>query len=231
MSMIRARLALGVSLLVLLLPVLAGAQTKLLRFPDIHGDKVAVLLCRGHLDRERDRRHGLAADQPSRDRSCFPSFHRTGSGWRSPASTTVTSRCTWCRRRAECPRSSRSIRRAGRCRRAGATTTRCTAGRTDGKAVLFRSCATVGTSPTRGCTRCRSTGGLPEPLPMPVSGAGDFSPDGKQMVYSPLVRDFRTWKRYEGGWAQDLYIFDLKTLRGHAGHRSRAHRPRPDVDR
>jgi tricorn protease len=28
-------------------------------------------------------------------------------------------------------------------------------------------------------------------------------------VYSPLTRDFRTWKRYEGGWAQDLYIFDL----------------------
>ena len=44
---------------------------------------------------------------------------------------------------------------------------------------------------------------------MPVSGAGDFSPDGKRVVYSPLVRDFRTWKRYQGGWAQDLYVFDL----------------------
>ena len=44
---------------------------------------------------------------------------------------------------------------------------------------------------------------------MPISGAGDLSPDGTRIVYSPLVRDFRTWKRYEGGWAQELYIFDL----------------------
>ena len=54
-------------------------------------------------------------------------------------------------------------------------------------------------------------GGLPVRLPMPTSGAGDFSPDGKRLVYSPLFRDFRTWKRYQGGWAQDLYIYDLAT--------------------
>jgi tricorn protease len=53
------------------------------------------------------------------------------------------------------------------------------------------------------------TGGLAQPLPMPVSGAGDFSPDGRKVVYSPIARDFRTWKRYQGGWAQDLWIFDL----------------------
>jgi tricorn protease len=47
---------------------------------------------------------------------------------------------------------------------------------------------------------------------MPSSGAGDFASDGNKIVYSPLFRDFRTWKRYEGGWAQDLYIFDIKTF-------------------
>jgi len=52
-------------------------------------------------------------------------------------------------------------------------------------------------------------GELPKALPMPVSGGGDLSPDGKRVVYSPLTRDFRTWKRYEGGWAQDLFIFDI----------------------
>ncbi|TNF72691.1 MAG: peptidase S41, partial [Acidobacteria bacterium] len=52
-------------------------------------------------------------------------------------------------------------------------------------------------------------GGLPTPLAMPVSGGGDLSPDGTRVAYSPLARDFRTWKRHEGGWAQDLYIFDL----------------------
>jgi tricorn protease len=54
-------------------------------------------------------------------------------------------------------------------------------------------------------------GGLAQPLPMPISGSGDLSPDGTRIVYSPLVRDFRTWKRYEGGWAQELYIFDLES--------------------
>ncbi|KAB2959837.1 MAG: peptidase S41 [Thermoanaerobaculia bacterium] len=52
-------------------------------------------------------------------------------------------------------------------------------------------------------------GGLAEKLPMPTAGAGDYSPDARRLVYSPLFRDFRTWKRYQGGWAQDLYLFDL----------------------
>ena len=55
------------------------------------------------------------------------------------------------------------------------------------------------------------TGGPAKPLPMPVSGGGDLAPDEKRAVYSPLTRDFRTWKRYQGGWAQDLYIFDFAT--------------------
>ena len=42
-----------------------------------------------------------------------------------------------------------------------------------------------------------------------VSGAGVLSPDGERVLFSPLFRDFRTWKRYEGGWAQDLFIFEI----------------------
>ncbi|MBK9129716.1 MAG: hypothetical protein IPM13_18320, partial [Phycisphaerales bacterium] len=54
-----------------------------------------------------------------------------------------------------------------------------------------------------------TAGGAPRPLPMPVAGGGDLSPDQTKIVYSPLTRDFRTWKRYQGGWAQDLFVFDL----------------------
>jgi tricorn protease len=80
----------------------------------------------------------------------------------------------------------------------------------DGTRILFRSLrdADAGRTETALYTVALD-GGLPEKLPMPTSGAGDFSPDASQMVYSPLFRDFRTWKRYEGGWAQDLYRFDL----------------------
>ena len=49
---------------------------------------------------------------------------------------------------------------------------------------------------------------------MPESGAGEYSPDGTKLVYSPLYRDFRPEKRYSGGFANDLFIFDLKTNEG-----------------
>jgi tricorn protease len=79
----------------------------------------------------------------------------------------------------------------------------------DGKSVLFRSWRD-----SRGISNPRVftvavTGGLPSVLPMPQSGTARFSPDGKQMVYSPKFRDFRDWDRYKGGWAQDLFIYDF----------------------
>ncbi len=96
----------------------------------------------------------------------------------------------------------------------------------DGKNVLFRS---LRDSWTLGRTHLYSVpaaGGLPTMLPMPESGGGDYSPDGKMVVYSPLARDFRAWKRYQGGWAQDLYTFDL------ASHQIQpvAHSPRTERD-
>jgi tricorn protease len=79
----------------------------------------------------------------------------------------------------------------------------------DGTAVLFRSMRySYELSNTR-LFLAPVAGGLAEPLPMPESGAGDLSPDGSRVVYSPLARDFRAWKRYQGGWAQELYIFNL----------------------
>lgn len=81
----------------------------------------------------------------------------------------------------------------------------------DGKAVLFRSLRDHFDLGDNQLYTVAVEGGLPKALPMPLSGAGDYAPDGARMVYSPLFRDFRTWKRYSGGWAQQLYIFDLKT--------------------
>lgn len=81
----------------------------------------------------------------------------------------------------------------------------------DGARVLFRSLRYGWTLTDTRLFTVELQGGLPVPLPMPVSGGGDYSPTGKQVVYSPLTRDFRTWKRYAGGWAQDLFIFDLQS--------------------
>ena len=79
----------------------------------------------------------------------------------------------------------------------------------DGEAILFRSLRDGHSLTSSRLYVVAADGGMPSVLPMPVSGAGAFSPDGEQMVYSPLTRDFRTWKRHEGGWAQDLHIFEL----------------------
>jgi tricorn protease len=79
----------------------------------------------------------------------------------------------------------------------------------DGGAVLFRSLRDGYSLLGSRLFTVPANGGLPTALPMPNAGAGAISPDGGRIVYSPLFRDFRTWKRYQGGWAQDLYIFDL----------------------
>lgn len=53
-------------------------------------------------------------------------------------------------------------------------------------------------------------GGLEKPLPLINGGFGKLSPDGSKMVFTPVDREFRNWKRYTGGRATDLWIYDLK---------------------
>ncbi len=82
----------------------------------------------------------------------------------------------------------------------------------DGASVVFRAATEADGVLSRTALYTVSLqGGLPTKLPMPTAGPGSFSPDGKRIVYTPMFRDFRHWKRYEGGWAQHLYVFDLAT--------------------
>jgi len=53
-------------------------------------------------------------------------------------------------------------------------------------------------------------GGLETPLQIPEGGGGTFSSDGKKITYTPIAREFRTWKRYQGGMAQDIWTYDLE---------------------
>lgn len=52
-------------------------------------------------------------------------------------------------------------------------------------------------------------GGLERPLAVPEGGGGMLSPDGTKLVYTPIDREFRTWKRHRGGRAQDVWVYDL----------------------
>jgi tricorn protease len=55
------------------------------------------------------------------------------------------------------------------------------------------------------------TGGPIEQLPLPRGGFSSYSPDGKKMAYNRVFREFRTWKRYRGGQADDVWTYDFAT--------------------
>ncbi|MBR3710442.1 MAG: PD40 domain-containing protein [Bacteroidales bacterium] len=54
-------------------------------------------------------------------------------------------------------------------------------------------------------------GGIAEQLPLPEGGWISYSPDGKKIAYNRVMREFRTWKYYKGGMADDVWIFDFKS--------------------
>jgi len=54
-------------------------------------------------------------------------------------------------------------------------------------------------------------GGLSEELPLPCGGFCSYSPDKSKLAYNRVFREFRTWKYYRGGMADDIWIYDFKT--------------------
>lgn len=81
----------------------------------------------------------------------------------------------------------------------------------DGKKILFRSdrhCA-----PPNRYTKLflvSPEGGMPEELPVPRASLTSFSPDGNRIAFLSTSQEFRTWKRYRGGWSPAIGIYDLK---------------------
>jgi tricorn protease len=81
----------------------------------------------------------------------------------------------------------------------------------DGRSLLIGSPMASGRQRYDQLYRVAAGGGLPEKLPVPYGEFGAISPDGKWLAYMPRSQDFRTWKRYRGGWASDLWLYNLET--------------------
>ncbi len=78
----------------------------------------------------------------------------------------------------------------------------------DDKTVIFRSRGTSFNDFTGQLYLVSVDGGLPEQIPLPRGGWCSYSPDKKQLAYNRICREFRTWKRYRGGMADD--VLDLR---------------------
>jgi tricorn protease len=80
----------------------------------------------------------------------------------------------------------------------------------DSKRILFISRSDASNGWTKRPFSVSIDGGLPQPMPVDQGGLTSFSPDGTKIAYNPIFRNFRTWKRYTGGLAQAIAIYDLK---------------------
>jgi tricorn protease len=79
----------------------------------------------------------------------------------------------------------------------------------DSKNILFRANRTPFGDRNGKYYTISIDGGMEKPLPIVNGGFAALSPDNKKICFTPVDREFRTWKRYKGGRASDLWVYDL----------------------
>ncbi|MBC7125559.1 MAG: PD40 domain-containing protein, partial [Bacteroidales bacterium] len=81
----------------------------------------------------------------------------------------------------------------------------------DGEKIVYRSRKQSFNSFKGQLFSVSKDGGMSEELPLSTGGFCSFSPDGKKLAFNRVFREFRTWKYYKGGMADDIWIFDFNT--------------------
>ncbi|MBP3317130.1 MAG: PD40 domain-containing protein [Alistipes sp.] len=76
----------------------------------------------------------------------------------------------------------------------------------DGENIIYRN--RIGDGFSGKLWQVSKDGGMPKVLPLPEGGFCSYSPDGKRLAYNRVMREFRTWKYYKGGMADDIWIYD-----------------------
>ena len=76
----------------------------------------------------------------------------------------------------------------------------------DGKQIVYRSKQWCFSGLRAQLCKVDAEGGLPEFIPTTEGGFCSYSPDGKKLAMNRMFREFRTWKYYRGGQADDIWI-------------------------
>jgi tricorn protease len=81
----------------------------------------------------------------------------------------------------------------------------------DGKNIIYRS-RRYSFNAFRGqLFSVPANGGLSAEIPLVNGGFCTYSPDGRKLAFNRVFREFRTWKYYKGGMADDIWIYDFDT--------------------
>lgn len=81
----------------------------------------------------------------------------------------------------------------------------------DGKEIVYRSRKQSFNSFKGQLFKVPSEGGLSSEIPLSEGGFCSYSSDGSKLAFNRVFREFRTWKYYKGGMADDVWIFDFNT--------------------
>jgi tricorn protease len=81
----------------------------------------------------------------------------------------------------------------------------------DGKNVVYRSRKQTFNDFKGQLFSVSTKGGLSEELPFASASWCSYAPNGKKLAMNRVFREFRTWKYYKGGMADDVWIFDFDT--------------------
>lgn len=79
----------------------------------------------------------------------------------------------------------------------------------DGKNILLRSGRASAPSRFDRFLRIAADGGFETLLPLPTAGYASWSQDAKQIAFVSPSYDRRTWKRYKGGNAPNIWVYDF----------------------